>query len=109
MDTDNTDRKKHICFLIHANPCESVAKFLPTPLQFIPQHIKIIPVRRLDEIKRGLALADSDSIAAIERNTGLAVERKEHTLVVADQLELDLGTVGDNDRTICQRKGADRG
>src|SRR5687768_2817001 len=47
---------------------------LSAPLQLIPQNIKIVSVRRLDEVKSYLTLTDADAVARGHRVAGLSIE-----------------------------------
>ena len=65
LATDNHEEGKGYLVFIRVNLRLSVARILSSPLQLIPQHIEIIPVGGLDEIKRRLAFSDRDGISAI--------------------------------------------
>src|SRR5581483_409972 len=55
--------------------------FSSPPLQLIPQHVKVISVRRLHQIEGCLAFANHDAIVRLQIETHLAVKRQSDVFV----------------------------
>ena len=69
----------------------SVRPLLSAPFEFISQYVKVIPVRRLDDVEGRAAFADDDAVAGDHCVAYLPVEREDNILCLVDQFQFDLG------------------
>src|SRR5262249_30729492 len=78
------------------------------PLQFAPEHFKVVAISLDDGVEGLVAFQYLNQVSVGEWYPDLSVGCQHHFLLAAAELEFDPAVVGENQRSVGQRVRADR-